>query len=275
MLDNFGDNFHLNYENGYESLFEIQWGDLTTTSMWGGGGGATNFKEYVGGPGMGRGNVNIPSEVFNEEHGSFYTKFEPYDVRKIESRFSDESDSILINGEKVYIRDSIMRGNTWVPYDRGTKCIYTPKKYINKMFVKTLGPSVSSENTIITRVAEVYFLYAEALIEGNGDLSVAREYLNKIRRRAFGFNENEASPYDITYATADELRTHLRADKRKEFIGEMIRWNDMIRWDGTHGYSIAEECEITGRIFSSIAVVWPIPLNEAQTNLLVEQYPGY
>ena len=279
LLDYYGDNFHLEYENGIESLFEVQWGDLTTTSMWGGGGGASNFQIYVGGPGMGRGNVNLRPDIFNEDHGPYFTKFEPYDIRKIESRFSDETDSIVLNGTKIYVRDSVRIGvnlpGVMIPYEKGTRCTYTPKKYINRFNPPSMAPDVNDENQIITRVAEVYFLYAEALIEGNGDLSVAREYLNKITRRAYGYNEDVPCPYDIAYSDAASLRNHLRADKRKEFIGEMIRWHDMIRWDGTYGYSIEQECAITERVYTTKASVWPIPLRDISTNLLLEQYPGY
>jgi hypothetical protein len=160
------------------------------------------------------------------------------------------------------------------PYKYSNKTENSPKKYINHLRdannAQGMASDVGDENQIVLRVAEVYFLYAEALVEGGGDINKAIQLVNKVTRRAYGYYEDEVSPYDFTTGSSQEFRTYLRAEKRKEFIGEQVRWFDMIRW------GIAEqECLLTGRTYNTRVACWPIPNREIAANPLCEQAPGY
>jgi hypothetical protein len=129
-----------------------------------------------------------------------------------------------------------------------------------------MATDVGQDNQIVLRVAEVYFLYAEALIQGGGDVNTAIQYLNRITRRAYGYYEDQACPMDYNAGRDGDLFAYLQREKRKEFIGESVRWFDMIRW------GIAEqECKLTKRNFTKRAAAWPLPNREVAANPACEQ----
>ena len=76
------------------------------------------------------------------------------------------------------------------------------------------------------RLSEMYFIYAEAHIQGGGgELALALEYINQIRRRAKGSAIDLPDSDDLTSLSFDEI-----IDERAwEFVGEMKRWFDLIR----------------------------------------------
>jgi hypothetical protein len=99
------------------------------------------------------------------------------------------------------------------------------------------------------RYADVLLMYAECLVETNGDKQAVVDILNKIRHRAFvttspvdtyakyrKFNvpENE----QVTEATfeskkvkaSDDLRAAIRHERRVELGGEGLRLYDLLRW---------------------------------------------
>jgi tetratricopeptide (TPR) repeat protein len=281
LLPYYGDNFHGGkFENSIESLFEVQFGDLVTTNPWSGGGTGSHFQIYSGGPDMGRNNVSVRHSLFFD--------FQKYDIRKVESRFhyydedihSDNyADTIIFRGQTIVCRDSVMlfhdgKPYQMAPYKYSNKTENSPKKYINRLRgannAQGMASDVGDENQIVLRVSEVYFLYAEALLEGGGDLNKAIELVNKVTRRAYGYSEDEVTPYDYNPGASGDFKTYLMAEKRKEFIGEQVRWFDMVRW------GIAEqECALTGRVYTTRVDCWPMPNREVAANPLCEQAPGY
>ena len=276
LLEYFGDNFHGKKENSYESLFEIQFSDLVNTNAWQGGGTGSMFQIYSGGPDMGRGNVSVRDTLFFD--------FKRGDIRKIESRFhpnsrlvtsSNYADTIVYHGKTIVHRDSVLlwkdgKPNGMAPYKKNNKLQNAPKKYIGNKHAASnptgLATDVGQDNQMVLRVAEVYFLYAEALVKGGGDQNTAIKYLNKITRRAYGYFEDQICPMDYNSSRDGDLFTYLQAEKRKEFIGESVRWYDMVRW------GIAEkECQLTKRNFTKRAASWPMPNREVAANPACEQ----
>jgi hypothetical protein len=102
------------------------------------------------------------------------------------------------------------------------------------------------------RLAEVYLLYAEALVRSNGDKSVALTYLNKIRERARNtskledptiavieaqfpdWNDGDPSVSLRDYVAADftsdaDLLLAIENESRSEFALENKRWYDLVR----------------------------------------------
>jgi starch-binding outer membrane protein, SusD/RagB family len=121
------------------------------------------------------------------------------------------------------------------------------------------------------RVAEVYFLYAEALANLNR-MPEAALYLNMTIRRARGYRLTEETPYDFTGSDATAFMQLLMEEKRKEFIGEQIRWYDVIRW----GIAESEIARVPGRVaWIDKAACFPIPLRETANNPNMVQNPGY
>lgn len=268
LLEYYGDNFHGEYENGVESVFEVQYSDLTVDISWGGGGSGRPFQEYVGHIQIGRGNVGIPPVIIDQ--------YEKGDIRKIETCFSEETDTFYTPQGDMWVHaDTVAPRGNIKPYERTDEVEYGVKKYINKdrtgANVLGIGEYQCYENENIMRVAEVYLLYAEALAESGGNLNTAIEYLNKVRRRAFGYPENTPSPFDYSGSEKADFIDFLRAERGKEFVGEQIRWFDIMRWG-----IVEEEVAKTGRIFEvGVHEAMPIPREELETNLLCEQNPGY
>ncbi len=270
LLPNFGDNFHGHFENDIESVFEIQYADvIRAPDTWGGPTGRP-YQAFMGTSPFGRGNVHIPDYYIN--------KFEENDFRKVESAFSDDVDtlersdgSIIINIDTVHF---------WTPepirYQATAAAPYGPKKYINSNRDQTntggMAQHTCNENEQVMRVAEVYLMYAETLAE-TGDLPGAFEYMNKVRRRAFDYDPAvyDSSPYDFEVGTKDQFYLYLYDEFAREFIGENVLWFNWLRW------GIAEEeATNTGRVFIvGTHEAMPLPQGEINTNLAVEQNPGY
>jgi tetratricopeptide (TPR) repeat protein len=266
LLDYFGDNFHGQFENGIESVFEIQYSDVVAETGWGGGPGRP-FQEFLGPAGLGRGNVGIPAV--------FMSRYEKNDVRKIESAFSKDVDTIYKPDGSYYIHiDSINPGGSKMLKFKPTSNPYTPKKYINRSRngKNSLGNCEYScnENEIIMRVAEVYTMYAEVLAETE-NLSGAYEYLNKVRRRAFGYVNMSSSPYDFPVLDKQDFYTKLYNEFTKEFLAENLLWFNWLRWG-----IVEDEVAKTDRTFiPGVHDAMPIPAGEIRTDQLVKQNPGY
>ena len=102
----------------------------------------------------------------------------------------------------------------------------------------------SSLNWSLIRYADVMLMKAEALIEQNKDLDVARTLINEIRRRADRSVDPSYAPVDCNpmianYAvgeypatgwTQDYARRAVRMERRIELAMEGHRWFDLVRW---------------------------------------------
>jgi len=87
---------------------------------------------------------------------------------------------------------------------------------------------LSPENLPLERMAEVYFIFAEAQImaTGNGSDSDALEAVNKIVRRANNLPlDTPDATVDYTTLTQDQIIE----EKGWEFAGEYCRWFDLVR----------------------------------------------
>jgi starch-binding outer membrane protein, SusD/RagB family len=281
LLPYYGDNFNGKFENGPESVFEIQFADLVTTNRWQGGGTGNHYQIYAGGHGMGRDNFGVnPSIVRREDDAEAIPgDLSNFDVRDI--RFSETVYSAgpirkyVFLGDTIAIRDTLFFTNPPQRVRRSAKHTYTPKKYIsNHRSASNAGgmaTDVSYENQVVMRVAEVYFLYAEALASLNR-IPEAAQYLNKTIRRARGYQLDEETPYDFAGTDATAFMQLLMEEKRKEFIGEQIRWYDVIRW----GIAESEIARVEDRVaWIDKAASFPIPLREMANNPNMVQNPGY
>ncbi|WP_020526124.1 RagB/SusD family nutrient uptake outer membrane protein [Flexithrix dorotheae] len=98
-------------------------------------------------------------------------------------------------------------------------------------FKKIQGDRASWENALslpLERMAEVYFVFAEAQIMATGNTkdASALEAVNKIVRRAYGLPINTPDPsVDYTEITQKQLIQ----EKAWEFAAEYVRWFDLTR----------------------------------------------
>ncbi|MBB3699942.1 RagB/SusD family nutrient uptake outer membrane protein [Flammeovirga yaeyamensis] len=122
------------------------------------------------------------------------------------------------------------------------------KKYANWYHLDVEDPEWrSSIHFKHMRLADVYLMYAEAVLEGENNLNVAIEYIDKVRARAgvvtladyissggipqLHISRDLHGARPVVPATIENVRTHLRMVERPTELGfENSRWRDLVRW---------------------------------------------
>ncbi|HYG39636.1 MAG TPA: RagB/SusD family nutrient uptake outer membrane protein, partial [Cytophagales bacterium] len=104
------------------------------------------------------------------------------------------------------------------------------RKYVPIDYVIYNTNSGSDINFILMRLADVYLMYAEVMNVLSDD-AAALEYVNKVKRRAYGFDPNTPRP-EVDYAglTGGALRDRIREERFLELFAEGHRWFDIVRW---------------------------------------------
>jgi hypothetical protein len=124
-------------------------------------------------------------------------------------------------------------------------------------------------NFPILRDADVYLLYAEALVK-NGKAALAKQYVDKIRTRA-GLAVLAANP------TLDDIKL----ERKYEFIGEGKRYFDLVRWGETEAIgtltasAVRYHSLLNGQQPTKKDLLLPIPQNELKTRTNWSQNFGY
>ncbi|WP_339840803.1 RagB/SusD family nutrient uptake outer membrane protein [uncultured Maribacter sp.] len=127
------------------------------------------------------------------------------------------------------------------------------------------------------KYSDILLLYAEAASqESNGPTSTAIEYLNMIKRRAYGYPASSVSAVDYpsTGWTESSFLDAVLKERGYEQYMEGKRWLDLKR------LGIVEEVILNAKGFNVLDthLLWPIPEQEIQTNPLINQEnqnPGY
>jgi tetratricopeptide (TPR) repeat protein len=144
-------------------------------------------------------------------------------------------------------------------------------KYTRK-YLDVPTANVDSDNDwIVTRYADVLLMYAEALNE-SGNVTLAIDYLNMIRKRA---NLIERTIVDIPDQAA--FRLAVEKERRVELGFEGHRWFDLLRTERAqtvmNAYFIKENVKRNGTfvVLQNYMLVFPIPT--AQVNINPEKIP--
>lgn len=104
------------------------------------------------------------------------------------------------------------------------------RKYVPQDYSVYSTNRNSGTNYLIMRLADVYLMYAEVM-NNLGIDDVASEYMNKVRRRAYGFLPDTPEPgVDYTGFTGTVLRDSIREERFRELFAEGHRWFDIVRW---------------------------------------------
>jgi hypothetical protein len=101
------------------------------------------------------------------------------------------------------------------------------KKFQNWHLLRESDQSISGINERVIRLADVMLLYAECILQTDGDYTTALEMVNDIRTRA-GVVPLAEADYDT-----DSLMEHIMWVERPlelMFEGHDIRWEDLTRW---------------------------------------------
>ncbi len=187
-------------------------------------------------------------------------------------------------------RDPRMYGTIVFPTDTFMTEVVTPsrfaitgfglKKY--SIYDKGAPPAGQSDlksgqsetNYIILRYAGILLMYAEAQNEATGPSPSVYDAINAVRERA-------GIPGLAPIYSQAELRTIIRHERRIEFAGEGMYYNDIRRWKiaevvmNAPIYKYDQSIIETRKFDASRDYFWPIPQTELDLNPSITQNPGY
>ena len=184
-------------------------------------------------------------------------------------------DSMIVSGKKRPISHYLDIGELYMP-------AWSFRKFTNPTGTEAEINMANGANIPWLRLADIYLLYAETLTH-SGDNAMGLEYINKVKRRAYGLPVNAASAVDyksltdVTKATDAVLKNDpLRYERWAELFGEGHWWMDVRRWQIGD-----KEAAFYQRIRGG-AIQWdptdyaqPIPINEITSNVNMKQNAGY
>lgn len=120
------------------------------------------------------------------------------------------------------------------------------------------------------RLAEMYLIYAEAKLRGgNGDGTLALNYFNSLRRRAYQSNAGDVAILDLDLILDERARElHWEGHRRTDLIrfGKFTGGAYVWPWKG----GVA-----TGQSIDAYRALYPIPASDLNVNLNLKQNPGY
>jgi hypothetical protein len=137
-------------------------------------------------------------------------------------------------------------------------------------------PNQSEINPILIRYAEVLLTVAEAENELNGPTARAYEAINQIRKRA-----SVDMPNVMPGLSQEEFREVVRLERRIEFAGEGLYYQDIIRWRTAEVVMNANGLDQNGNVIErrsfdpSRDYLWPLPDRDILLNTNLDQNPGY
>jgi len=249
LVDDFGQIFEMEGENGPGAVFEVQYSDAE-----GAGFGCLQCSEGNVAVGFnGIRNYNGPvydgGFSFNVPVQDAYDAYEPGDSRR----------DVAILDIEAWAEET---GATYgIGYEHTG---YYNRKYIARKGDANLGDQnlTNPNNYRAIRYADVLLMAAEALNRGGIDDERARTYLNEVRRRAFGDMDHDIG------ASGDALTDFILEERRLELMGEGHRFFDLVRTgraaDAIDGFQAGKH------------ELFPIPIEEIQfSNGNWEQNPGY
>jgi len=214
LLPNYADLFKTQFNDNQESLFALQW-------VAGGGWLEGNMLQIYS-PGGAEISANGSAGWFGiRPTMDMYRQYESKDSTRRKATF-------MLNGDYYPELNAAGGGFTFKSNSGLKKHIIGTNKDNNSPKMNLTG---SAEHNSLLRLADVYLIYAEAILGNNTSTSDADAllYYNIVRRRAF-FNDpyakNEKSKvYDVTSLTGDMLIK----ERRVELAGEGQYWIDLVR----------------------------------------------
>ncbi|WP_264531665.1 RagB/SusD family nutrient uptake outer membrane protein [Flavobacterium sp. N502540] len=128
-------------------------------------------------------------------------------------------------------------------------------------------PADGGSNVVVIRYADIILMLAEIENE-QGNIALAKTYLNLIRTRAGLANTTAANQVD--------MRSAIDLERKLELVGEGDRWFDLLR-KGTAITVMNQWFKSEGILITidSHNLLMPIPLTEINTDPAMKQNPGY
>ena len=249
LVNDYNSIFEFEGENGAGSVFEVQYTDIQGASF-----DCLQCSE---------GNVAVGFSGPRNYDGPLFTSGFSFNIPTPEGAAIFEDGDLR---EDVTILDMAeWNAETGATYGAG----YNDTGYFNRKYIPRKRSEQAAGDLNLTnpnnyraiRYSDVLLMAAEAFNRIGNDVK-AREYVNLVRRRAFGDTD-----HDFT-AGGEELYNNILQERRRELFGEGHRFFDLVR---------------TGRAAQAIEgftpgknEVFPIPIEEMQfSNGNWEQNPDY
>ncbi len=253
LVDNFGSIFLQSGENGPESVFEIQYSNLSPYYNWG---AATR----------GQGNYSVQQCGIRGLTGSspyapgWSTNLPTQDLAKAYSPGDQRKDVTVLDIEAYKAANPQFNITYQVAPYKNTG-LYN-QKYLPRKGETSGQPEINYLNNFRTiRFADVLLMAAESNNRASSaNDSKARDYLNRVRRRAFG-----DLLHDIN-ASGDALKQAIWTERRLELAMEGDRFFDLVR--------TGRAATVIGGFKAGKNELFPIPKQEVELSNL-EQNPGY
>jgi hypothetical protein len=155
--------------------------------------------------------------------------------------------------------------------------------YYTRKYIDTPTTSTDAENDwIVLRYADVLLMYAEAVNEQGTPTTAALDAVNRVIRRSRNLPVATAAPAVDLAATISrtDLRDRLERERRLELNFEGHRWFDLVRTDRAIPvmnafFARTATAGTAPRIITTNNLLFPVPLQEIQTNPILTQNTGY
>jgi hypothetical protein len=257
LLDDYKELYAFGAANTAESVFEIQYSNQVPGG-WGDPGAFINgnvITQLVGIRGLCQTNPD-----YNEGWGFILPTESLFDAYLADDAYRRDASIISVGG--------LAAGGCAVSAGVQNASDYTgywQKKYANhKGYTAPNGGEINvlkDPNQPVIRFAEVYLMYAEALVRGNGSQPEALTYIDLVRERAKGPGDNTGN-----FKTAATLMTEkswstldvIWYERRVELAGEGDRWFDLVR-SGRAKADLFPSGDLRKTNFSEEDLYLPIP----------------
>lgn len=242
--------FEFAQENGPESVFEVQYTDVE-----GAGFGCLQCSE---------GNVAVGFSGPRNYSGPLFTSGFSFNVPTQDSYDSYDADD---NRRDI----AILNIEEWATQTGASFGVgYEHTGFFNRKYIPRTRSSNAAGDLNLTnpnnyraiRYADVLLMAAEAYNRGGIDENKAKQYLNEVRRRAFGNNNNDIN------ASGAALTDFIWEERRLELMGEGHRFFDLVR--------TGKAAQFIPGFTSNKHELFPIPIEEIQFSAgNWQQNPGY
>ncbi len=253
LVDDFGSIFLQSGENGPESVFEIQYSNASPYYDW-------------SHPGRGQGNLavqvcGIRNLTGNSPYGQGWSTNLPTADLANAFEAGDKRKAVTILDIEAYKAANLSMNITYLVAPYKNTGLYNQKYHPRKGETSGQIELNYLNNFRTIRYADVLLMAAEANNRKAGaDDTKARDYLNRVRRRAFGDNSHDVN------AGGDALKQAIWRERRLELAMEGDRFFDLVR---TGQAATVLTGFVTGRNER-----FPLPQQEVDISGL-PQNPGY
>jgi hypothetical protein len=147
---------------------------------------------------------------------------------------------------------------------------YCPVKYCNWDALPINANTLSEQDWILLRYADVLLMYAEAKNEASGPDAGVYSAINQVRMRV-------GMPPLPEGLSQEDMRTRIRHERRVEFALEGIRWSDILRWKTAESYipTVVDPGGVRRVFDPNKHYLLPFPQSEIDVNDQLDQNPGY